>query len=61
MILSLSILMKGKEDGLDPVAIIIFLASIVSELPSAFAIATWVASTKDPNPLKTVTLFLSIK
>ena len=37
------------------------LASIVSELPSAFVMATCVASTKEPKPLKTVTLFLSIK
>ena len=61
MIRSLSIVIKGNEEGFEPVAMIIFLASKVSEVPSAFATATCVASTKEPKPSKTVTLFLSIK
>ncbi len=39
MILSLSILINGKEDGFDPVAITVYFASIVSEVPSALATA----------------------
>ena len=61
MILSLSNLINGKVDGFEPVAIMIFFASIVSDLPSALVTATWVASTNEPNPSKTVILFLSIK
>ena len=53
--------MNGKEDGFEPVAIIIFFASSVSEVPSAFSTATWVASINEPFPSKTVILFLSIK
>ena len=50
IILSLSNLIKGKVEGFEPVAIIMVAPSIVSDEPSAFAIATWVASTKEPNP-----------
>jgi hypothetical protein len=39
MILSLSILINGKEDGFEP-AIIMFFASTVSVVPSAFNCAT---------------------
>ncbi|MNW15383.1 hypothetical protein D3C71_2138680 [compost metagenome] len=53
--------MNGKEDGFEPVAITVYFASIVSDVPSAFATAMCVASTKEPKPLKTVILFLSIK
>jgi hypothetical protein len=49
MILSLSIVIKGKLEGLEPVAIMMFFASTVSDVPSAFT-ATCVASTKEPNP-----------
>ena len=61
IILSLSNSIKGKEAGLDPVAIIMLVPSIVSSDPSFFEIFTWVVSTKDPIPSKTSILFLSIK
>ena len=61
MILSLSILIKGRLDGFEPVAIMIFFPSKVSVELSAFVTKTWVASTKEPKPSKTVILFLSIK
>jgi hypothetical protein len=38
IIRSLSILIKGKLDGFEPVAIMVFLASIVSEEPSGLVI-----------------------
>ena len=61
MILSLSNLIKGKEDGFEPVAIIIFLPSITSEVPSALVTLILVLLSKEPNPSKTVILFLSIR
>ena len=61
MILSLSNLINGKLDGLEPVAIMIFFDSMISEEPSAFVTFTEVALSNEPNPLKTVMLFLSIK
>jgi hypothetical protein len=45
---------KWQIRRFNPVAIIYF-ASTVSLVPSAFAIATWVAS--QPNPSRTVILF----
>ena len=61
MILSLSSLIKGKLEGLEPVAIIIFFDSMISEEPSALVTFTEVALSNEPTPLKTVMLFLSIK
>ena len=40
IILSLSNVIKGKLDGFEPVAIMIFFASMVSDVPSALATAT---------------------
>jgi hypothetical protein len=45
IILSLSIFYEGKEEGFEPVAIMIFLASMVSEVPSRTT--TCVASTNE--------------
>ena len=61
MIRSLSIVIKGKDDGLEPVAIIVFLAEICSTEPSCFVTLIVVAFSKDQTPSKTVILFLSIK
>ena len=41
---------KGNEEGLDPVAIIIFFPSIVSDFPSDLVILTCVALSNEPNP-----------
>ena len=57
MILSLSIEMKGNEDGFEPVAIIVFFASITSDEPSFLVTLIVVALSKDPKPSKTVMLF----
>ena len=48
IILSLSTLIKGKLPGLDPVAIIMFLASIVCSLSEE--ILMWFESIKLPIP-----------
>ena len=56
---SLSKVIKGNEPGFDPVAIMVFLASMVVSLSPS--ILMWVASTKLPKPLKTVILFFSIR
>ena len=61
MMRSLSKVMKGKLAGLDPVAIMAYLVSMVSEVPSAWVTAICVASTKEPTPCKTVILFLSMR
>ena len=58
---SLSRVIKGKEAGLEPVAIIVYLASISCSVASAAVIFIWVGDTKEPTPVKTSTLFLSIK
>jgi len=57
MILSPSKSTKGNLVGLLPVAIMIFLPFITSDLP-LFLISTVVESFNEPNPLKTETLFL---
>ena len=61
IILSLSKVMKGKLLGLEPVAIMVYLDSILSDEPSFLEILILVADSKLPKPSKTVTLFLSIK
>ena len=60
IILSPSKSTNGNLVGLLPVAIIIFLPFITSDLP-LFLTSTVVESLNEPNPLKTVTLFLFIK
>lgn len=50
MIRSLSIVIKGKEEGLDPVAIIIFLASMVWVV-HIFSYLNLVCSCKTSYPL----------
>ena len=61
MIRSLSTGIKGKIVGLEPVAMIIFLAEITSEEPSSFVTFTVLAESNEPKPWKVVILFFFIK
>ena len=61
IIRSLSTVIKGKEAGLEPVAIMVYLASMVSALPLLGVILICVGDTKLPTPVKTSTLFFSIR
>ena len=54
-------MIKGKLEGFEPVAIMMFLDSIISDEPSFLVTLTEVALSKEPTPSKTVILFLSIK
>ena len=58
---SLSSLIKGKVAGLEPVAMIAYFVVIVSEVPSEAVIFSSVGDSKLPTPVKTSTLFFSIK
>ena len=52
---------EGNDAGFEPVAIMKFLASICSTVPSALVTSSLFAVANEPKPLKTVILFLSIK
>ena len=61
MIRFLSIAILGNDDGFEPVAIIDFVDSICSFVPSAFVMLITDLDSKLPTPVYTVILFFFIK